>query len=175
MTHKTFAGFREGGLQRHASSDGTTDVGFNSLPLREDRAAVQFDAPVTPCSARYSVIACPRPPRAGAIPRAFSASARARQGRSARALYLSDDWQHVGGMAVRVGADGGHGGLPGASQFHTARFGARQSVPRPGDDHAAFLLCQCGEQVQNERVNVRAKLGNDPVPRMGLDATCSGA
>ena len=43
MTHKTFAGFREGGLQRH----------------REDRAAVQFDAPVTPLlSTLLTVIAC---------------------------------------------------------------------------------------------------------------------
>jgi hypothetical protein len=45
-----------------------------------------------------------------------------------------------------------------ASMTSTAAF---RSVPRPRCNHRSLLLCKRGEQVQDERVHIRAKLGDN--------------
>jgi hypothetical protein len=69
-------------------------------------------------------------------------------------------------MTISVGLDGRYSGFPslrklGASKFYAARLGTRERVTRPCGNHHALLLRERGEQVQDERINVCAKLGDN--------------
>jgi len=69
-------------------------------------------------------------------------------------------------MTIRIDPYGLRCGLPRLrefwpSQLHAASLGALKSVPRSRRDHRALLLRQGCEQMQDEGVNVGAKLGND--------------
>jgi hypothetical protein len=82
-----------------------------------------------------------------------------------RALYLSNDGEDVRRALVGVGHVALYGRLAGfrelrASDLHAARFRSRQSRFSARGDQRAFFLRQCREQVENERVNVGAKLSD---------------
>ena len=69
-------------------------------------------------------------------------------------------------MSICVGLYGSYSALtrvrePGAAQLYPARLCACQSVPRARGDHRAFLLCERSEEMQDERVHVGAKFGDD--------------
>ena len=69
-------------------------------------------------------------------------------------------------MTIRIDPYGLRCGLPRLrefwpSQLHAASLGALKNVLGSRRDHRALLLRQRGEQMQDEGVNVGAKLGND--------------
>src|SRR5215831_8542607 len=47
-----------------------------------------------------------------------------------------------------------------STKLHTASLGCCQRGLGARSDHCALFLCQRGKQVQNERINVRAKLSD---------------
>ena len=53
------------------------------------------------------------------------------------------------------------------SELYPTSLGALKSVPRSRRDHRALLLRQGCEQMQDEGVNVGAKLGNDELHALG--------
>src|SRR5262245_55556761 len=68
-------------------------------------------------------------------------------------------------MTIRIGLYGVYGDFPRlgevrASELHAANLGPCQGVPRPHGNHRALLLGKRRKQVQDERINVRPKLGN---------------
>jgi hypothetical protein len=49
----------------------------------------------------------------------------------------------------------------GASELYAASLGPCQRVPRLRCNHRSLLLCKRGEQMQDEGVHIRAKLGDN--------------
>jgi hypothetical protein len=90
-------------------------------------------------------------------------------------LYLANDRQHVGRVTVRLGLYCAYSDFPrlgklGTSELHAASLGPRQCVSRPRGDHRALFLGKRCEQVQDKRINVHPKLGNDELHALSHEA-----
>ena len=97
------------------------------------------------------------------------------QRRRARLLRLADDGQDVGRKPVGLGRHGLHRALAGhvelwVTKGHPACLCSREGLPGPCADQRALLLGKGGEEVQDERVNVRPKLGDQEGHLVGHEA-----
>jgi hypothetical protein len=83
----------------------------------------------------------------------------------ARFLGLSDNGEHVGCVSVSLSLDGRHRVLAGhlelwVAECHPSGVRRRKRLTRARGYECALLLGQSGEQVQDERVNIRPKLSD---------------
>jgi hypothetical protein len=88
------------------------------------------------------------------------------QRRTASPPYLADDRQYIGRVLIGERFDGRDGALAcfrelRPSELHAARLRRCQRRLRPCANHRPLFLSKRSEQVQDERVYVRAKLSDN--------------